>query len=347
MKKAVVLTVALALVFAGGCRKRTRTEVVNEAYDVRFSGVKTAVKVKAEPEQIEKYLLDPHNLVQADRNQKLKLVSGKAFTGKGDKVVLQSEAGGEPLSISLVLLKLEPGKGAELICLFQESILGFYRYQMKKLDDGTKLTLELEVEDENPLVQNSLQKLNLKKLTAELQNDLARQIQVHFDPALQMETIADASEGEPYEKLFQARRVAVWINASPAKVSEYMTSPAFSRVLLEKYNSDYGQAFIQHQPGIYPAGSNFLGAREEYDLALLAYHQDQYSISYLTAKLPSCIRIITAPERNGTRLTLAYMTLPPSAFTAEVANLLTNALQIPRVIERALLDIKAAVEGSG
>lgn len=207
--------------------------------------------------------------------------------------------------------------------------------------------MSFQIEESNPLLENLIKSLSLDKMVMKLQDETIDRMQANFDPGFKPEPPSHGEfQGENFNKLYSASEVSVWINSSPEKVRAYLANPAFTEMMRQKYNIEFGKTFIKGKDGnIYRAGINFLGVREDSDLLVLANEPDKPVVAYLAAALPSRIIIIANPARGGTLFTLAFMTMPPTAFTVDLANALNNSGQIPKVVERALIDIKIAVEG--
>ena len=354
MKKLVILAAVFVLVSTLGCKGVKPKpgpgagNAEHKQYDVKYWGYKRAVKIKATPDQVDEYLMDPGHLASASKTLKLKMISNGRMEKRGDHVTYKAQALGVPLNITLTLWDRDPGKEALLICLVNDSTMGFIRYHLRKLEDGTKFAFEFDVEESNPLLENLIETMKLDQTIMKLQDENIAKMKAHFDPDVNEEEEAGGEpRGENYYKLFQANEVSVWINAGPDKVREYLTASAFTDMMRSKYSVDFGKTFIEGKTGcVYRAGAVFLGTHEDSDLLVLSNEVDKPIMAYLAAALPSRISIIARPARGGTQFTLAFMTMPPTAFTAELANALNNSGQIPKVVERVLLDIKTGVEGA-
>ncbi len=341
------LILAISLV---QCVKKTPQAgglVEHQGYAVKFWGYRTSVLVKAGPAEIDAYNSDAGNLIQSGGNVGLKIASGDKFEKVGDRVVYQSELMGKALTISCVMAKYDPGKEQVFVCLLNESIMAFIRYQMKPLGQNSKLTIELEVEETNPLLTEMIEQVKLKETVMKLQDEAIARLQMHFDPSLKREDLQSENlRGEPIEKLYPAHQATIWINAPATKVAEYLASPAFTEMMKQKFNIDFDRAFMDQKPGTYRLSVNFLGTESHPDAFILSYQKEKHIIAYWTAKLNSRIQIYTKPRKGGTEFTLAFMTESPSAVTMELANIVMNNAQIPNIVEAALIEIKTAVEGA-
>lgn len=146
MKKLLVLAFALSLVLAAGCKNiKPKPSNVNseiKQYDVRYWGYKRAVKIKATPEQVDDYLMDPGHLVLASKSFKLKMASTGKLSKRGDRVEYKAQTLGVPVTLTIYLWDHDPGKEAMLICLLNDSTMGFISYHLRKLEDGTRFSFE-------------------------------------------------------------------------------------------------------------------------------------------------------------------------------------------------------------
>jgi len=349
MKRIIWGALVVSLVVSAGCEKlRKKTEVSErKVYDVRYWGYKRAVKVKASPAEVEAYLMNPSHMVKASKSLKFKMSGCEKMAKRGDTVVFSAQSLAVPITIRITLLDLVPGKDAVFICLLNDSTMGFIRYHLRPLPDGTRFDFDFEIEGSNPLLENLIEGLKLDELIIRLEDDTVDNMLVHFDPDFRPEQNPEGGgKGENFDKLYAANEVSVWVNASPEKLRQYLADPAFAEMIKQKYDIDFGMVFSKGiSGGVYPVSSNLLGNYEQFDVMLLSYDQDKPILAYLASKLPSRMEIVPRPARGGTQVTLAFMIMPPSAFTMEPTKALSNTSLLPNAVERVLLDIKAAVEG--
>jgi len=353
MNRSKFQLITLGLIFAVSlvqCVKKTPPTgglVEHQAYANKFWGYRTSVLVKAGPAEIEEYNLDAGNLIQSGGNVGLKIASGDKFEKIGDRVVYQSEMMGATFTISCVLVKNDPGKSQVFVCLVNEGMMAFIRYQMTPLEQATKLTIEFEVEEANALLEEIIEQARLKEIIMKLQDEAIARLQTHFDPSLKREELLISGlKGEYYDKMYPAHQASIWIDAPLSKVAEYIASPAFTEMMKQNFNIDFGRAFMDQKPGTYRLAVNFLGNETHPDAFILSYQKEKRILAYWTAKLNSRIQILTRARQGGTEFTIAYMTESPPTVTMELAQIVLNNALIPNYVESALIEIKAAVEGA-
>jgi len=352
MKKTAFWITVLILMALTGCVKKPGKKLEgglaeHRTYDISFWGYKRSLKVKAAPELVDQYLLDPNHLVVASQALKLKIEASESKGRRGDQVIYKTQVLGVPFNLKVVLWDHEPGREALMVCLLNDNIMGFIRYHLRKLEDGTRFSFEFEVEEDNPLMDKLVIPLQLDRIIMKLEDEAVDRMQRYFDPDLTEDSAEASAKGERFNKMYQTHEVAAWINAPPARVAEYMADPAFTELVRQKYNIDFGQGLTSRKPGIFPLKVNFLGTATTPDALILSYEFEKHVFVYWSGKINSRIQIFTRPEREGTRLIVTYMLEAPSNFTVDLANIMMNTAKIPKSIEAVMADIKAAVEGSG
>jgi hypothetical protein len=350
MRKSVVLVIALLLVTVSGCAKHNKTkvepaEVVQESYDVTFLGYKAAIKVKASPEELEKFLLTPSGLLESGGLIKLKQVSDGELKQKGDTILFKAQMAGIKTDLREVLWKLDPGKEVFIIIAADNGMLAFLRYNFKKLEDGAKLDITFEVEESNPLVKQLVATMKLDEFLKKAQDNTMARIKIHFDPSLAQQTLEEnAPVGEMTTKYYVARKTTVWVDETPQNVAEYAASEDFRQFIKERYNLDFQNAFIDRKPGLYKIKTDFLGVKVEPDFMVLNYDYAKFVQAYMEGNLQSVIQVSFMPDKGGTQVSLAYMLDSPTSFSAEISSTLANTIQIPKYVGMALTEAKQEVE---
>ena len=351
MKKAFFVScIAFFILLSFSCAKKSKNvpgAAEHQSYNIKFWGFKTSAKVKASPEEVEKYMGGPTNLVRSAGTVKLKIISGDRFDKKGDSVVFQGQLMGTPMTIQVWLMVHVPGKEKMFVCLLNDSIMGFVRYRLTKLEDGTKVETEFEIEQTNPLLSGVFEILNLNETALKIQNESLVRMQKYFEPGMSDEALGSAkNKGEAIDKPYQAHQISLFINASPEKVAEYVASPEFNEMLRSRYNLDFGNALIDRKTGIYNLNLNFLGAKTSPEVLVCSYQFQEHIFVYWLGKINSRIQFFFKPESGGTELIIAYTLEPPSSFGGDLTQILMNTVNIPNMLEQVMLEIKGKLEGS-
>jgi hypothetical protein len=234
-----------------------------------------------------------------------------------------------------------------MLCSVNESTMALLHYQIKKMEDGTRLNITYEVEESNPLISELLETMKLSEVVRKLQDESLARMQAHFDPSLKVEElIANMPPGEMVNKSYQAHSESLSTSGSPRKVADYMASPEFTNMIRDDYKVDFGRAFQDRKAGLYKLKADFFGVKNEPDILIMSYEPDKHIFLYMEGNMRSRIQIVLKPKAGGTEVSIAYMLDAPSAFSTEVANTLANTVQLPKFLEQVLIRAKAAIEGT-
>jgi len=349
MQKVIWVALLLGVGLFSGCAKKPGEKfekgvIEHRSYNIRFWGYRRAVKVKADPQAVDAYLRDPGHLVSASKSLNIKMEGSSLAEKRGDQVIFRTQHMGVPITMNLVLWDRVPAQEVLFIFLMNDTLMGFLRYRLRPIPEGTRFDFELEIEETNPLLESLIQTLGVDDMLMKLQDDDVEMMLKHFDPEYQPEKSREFL-GENFDKLYQARQVSIWINASSRKVANYLASPAFTELVRQNYDIDFGQAFTSRNPGIYPLKVNFLGNATTPDALVMSYEFGEHIFAYWAGKINARIQIFVTPKSSGSEMTLAYMLESPSSFTVEIANILANTAQIPKAVEQVMIEIKNDIEG--
>lgn len=187
----------------------------------------------------------------------------------------------------------------------------------------------------------------LKEAIAGISEKIIARGQAHFDPLLSEEKLLQKGiRGEFFDSFFQGQTQSVWVRANPSKIADYLLNPETWENYQRKYGVNFSSCMVSSKPGPCPMQFKLFGMDYDINAFPTSYQYAENSISYWVARqMIARFKILLKPERGGTRLTVNYiMELPPS-LSSEGAALLLNIMQMPKLLERLLLNVKNDTEG--
>jgi len=356
MKKTLIFIIIVNLMVMAGCAKKLKKEerglVEQQSAPIRFSGYKLAVKINASPEQVEQYLLDPKNFEIEAGRAKMKVISGKKFEKLGESADLRIEVLGAATPAKLFLVYREPKEAIYYILQTEKMGFSIWRFNLKAQAGGTRLTVKEESEDVGPMTEIK-ESMKIGESLAKMVDAKIAKAEVHFDPSLDFQELTSGGlRGELSESFYQGIDSSVWINAAPEKVGQYITDSSNWSVLKEKYGVDFGTCMLSGKTDPCPIRITIVGMEYEYNNFQTSYKVGEYSSSYMVSymvskQLISGVQFAIKPEQNGTRMSFTILMELPASMSQEGGKMAMDIMQIPKMIEDVLLDVKKRVEGAG
>jgi len=352
MKRIIFLAMALIIILALGCAKQAKKEqkglVEQQSVPIRFSGYKLAVKINASPEQVEQYLLDPKNFEIDAGRSRIKVISKNKIEKLGESAELRIEVLGAATPAKLFLVYREPKEAIYFI--LQTEKLGFsvWRFNLKAQGGGTRLTIKEETEDVGSMTELK-ESMKVRESLAKMVDAKIAKAELHFDPSLNFQELTGGGlRGELSESFYQGIDSSVWINAAPEKVGRYITDSKNWVGLKEKYGIDFGACMLSGKPEPCLIHIKVAGREYEYNNFQTAYKAGEYSSSYMVSKqLISRVQFTLKPETNGTRMIFSTLMELPASMSQEGGKMAMDIMQIPKMAEDVLLEVKKGVEGLG
>jgi len=340
-----------ALAFGGCARKipKQGAQVTHEPSTVKFWGYKVTVLVAATPEELEGYITDADKLKQEVGGIKIERVSGERMTKIGDSSNYVIKVPGLPVPYRLTMIHYQPLQEIWYMSeTANEFLVSVLRYQMKKVKDGTILTVRFELQEpQGPLLKQVSEQLNLQALMVKGTEQGTAMIQAYFDKSLTLDGLMKKGlRGEYYVSFFSAEKVGAFINAPPEKVHKYLTSPETWGKWEDSYKVyNMGQCLTSLASGACEAKINIMGAEYKLDFMSANYEPGKYTSCYFTSPVAGVGRVQTflKPKAGGTDLSIEYM-VQISQTAPAATELLVNLSQLPRTVEQIILDAKTSVE---
>ncbi len=348
----------LVLIFlALGCSRPAGKEsgqVSGQDFTSRFTGYKVIYMLNAPPKEVESYLREPRNLVMNSGMAEIVYVSGDNMEKLGDaaefaikaeimsnlapyKMVLAYQAPGEEL---WYLSEGERGRGLSLL-----------RFKFKALNNGTKVTMIFEKQEEqDPFTRGLVEAANLSETIVRGADWGGARMQAHFDPSLSADKILEKGyRGELYDEFYQGHNLSVWINTAPEKVLQYLNGPKFAE-LEKQYQFDFSRCLLSEDREPFLSRTDLLGSENQIEtFPGLRKPGDGYYSCYLipsSVKLAARVQILLKSRREGTDLTITYITEAPETLSAESIHWSLLIGELPKALEQLLVQIKAGAENA-
>ena len=342
MKKALIFGIIFGLLLGSTCAKKKPVGgVEHQSRSVPFTGYKITVEVKARPEQVEEWLLDFRNLDLPAGAYRMRVLSGNQMEKLGDSVDGRVEIAGVGIPGKVILIYRKPGSEMWFLFNGKSAGLGILRYYFKEIPSGTRVSMKFEVGELDPFLK-SLAEGSLRQAIAGIVEKAIAAGQAHFDPSVTPEQLMEKGiRGEFYDTFYQGHQAAVWINARPKKVADYLVNPETWEKYRGRYGLDFSKCMVAENAKPCPMKFKVFGMDYDINTFPTSYKYADNSESFWVAKqMIARFKITLRPERGGTRLTVDYiMELPPS-FSQEGGTLLMNILQIPDLLGRLLVNVK-------
>jgi len=351
MKRAMAAALLAAIIVTPACHRRARQEarglVSHKPSTIAFTGYKSSVKVKAKPMEVDQYLRDLTYFNVRTEDARLKVAPGQSLRNLGDGADIKVEVLGIPFPSRFVMVQHQPGEQIWLIAEVDRSVMSILRMEMKPMEDGTRVTLKMELEDTSSLVGQFSQAVNAPEILARLIEQGMAVGQAHFDPSITPEQLlAQGIRGEYFSAFYQAHEASIWVNASTAKVDQYLKDGK----TWERYNAQYkigiGQCALLKDSTPCPIQLKLLGFDYDLNSFIFPSKPEETTAYWVSSQLVSRMKIFLKPERSGSRLTFSYAMETPLAMSQEGRNLLINIAQMPSLMEKMLLDAKRDREGA-
>jgi len=352
MKKFFLVPVILSLLFSYNCahlRKKPQTGVEHQSATARFIGYKLTVRVKASPREIEQYLLNPENLECKAGTYALKMISRSQIEKLGDTARFKFEVAKLSLPFKFTFVYFKPGEEIWFLGQADIGVMGFFRFNYRPMEGGTRISLNYEMEDPNTFLGDLSEAINMPEAIVKLMEVEIAKGQEHFDPSLQADQLLKKGlRGEFYDTFFQTHQASIWINASPKRVQEYICNPQSRVTLWEKYGFDFGPCFISGEPGPWPVKFKIMGIQYDYDSFPASYKYGEHVSAYWVNRMGIArLNMTFKPDQGGTRFSFADMIELPAGIAEGGGNLIMSIMQVPAALEKDLLGIKNEVEGTG
>jgi len=351
MKRIVRTGILIVLAAAAGCahwQKKEKALVQHQASVTSFTGYKVTAKVKASAADVDRYILDlgPFN-VETDRC-KLKMDSENKIEKLGDSADFRVEVARVPFPGKFILVRHKPGEEIWYVAQIQQSVMAVLRVGLTPMDEWTRLTIQFEWEDTNSLLTQIAEVINVPQMLAGLLEKGVAKGQTDFDPSLNSETLLEKGlRGEFYSTFYQKQAANIWINASPARVDDYLRDPATWQGYKAKYMIDLDGCPAAADSSPCPIQLKFLGIDYDVNSFLVSSKPAEQTISYwVPRQMIARFQTRIKPEQAGARLFWAYTIELPSAASQEGASLLINMVKIPDTMEKMLLDAKTSLEAT-
>ncbi len=340
--------VILATISVGCARKTEELGAVRqESSTVKFNGYKLSVLVDASPEELENYLTDPDKLKQElGKLIKLERLSGKRFSRVGDSADYQFRV----LNVATVPYRMTMIRYQPLDEIWymtetkNEFIVSVLRYQMKRVKDGTILTVRFELEEpQDPFTKGIDRAINFQESIIKGTEQGTAMIQAYFNKNLTVPGLLEKGlRGEFYVSFFSFNRLSVLVNAPPPKVHRYLTDPA----TWKKWETEYqvynmGPCLVDLKAGSCQAKINIVGVDYTLDFFSAQQVPGKFVSSYFTSPVMGLgwIRTFINPVDKGADLGIEYMVQISQASPAGT-QFLINLSQLPKIIEKIILDAK-------
>ncbi len=358
MKLKVILVFMLAVLFlCPGCKKPrekksiSREGVTHVSYAIRCKGYRGEVTVKAGIEELFSYTGEPENI---------SFLGGKIFkpvsetppdiTEVGGPIVLEASILSENFNLVVLPVKLvdEPDRKEIWMVIFGR-ISGVARIKMTSEAPNTRLIQDIYIEIPDSPVVSMAERLGVdKELCRGFDKGLAR-VQADFDPSLDpKELTSHGLRGEMYDTILQVHEASVWVNAGP----EYIWEIASKHTNVEMAaDMEYDEECVLHPGGINCCHISLGWAGMELKADTFSVdrleEENQFIIYVTWLKQVASLVLELEPEAGGSELRLIFATEFPSAASPKIVDLMMTLAGLPKRIEKALLEIKAGVEGVG
>jgi len=232
-----------------------------------------------------------------------------------------------------------------------ELLVSVLRYQMKKGQEGTILTVRFEVEEpQDPFFKSIAEAINLQANMVKGTEQGTAMIQAYFNKSLKVEELLEKGlRGEFYVTFFSANKLSAYINAEPQKVHKYITNPETWAKWEQEYKIyNLGPCLTSQESGACQAQINLGGVDYKMNFFSASYEPDKYMSSYFTSPVAGVgrIQIFLKPKDKGTALSIKYM-IQVSQFSPGGTEFLLNLSQLPQIIEQMILDVKNNSEQAG
>ena len=187
MKKVIIAGTIFFLLSFLSCAKNLkekRETIQHRSYTTRFIGYKTTVEVKASPEQLEQYLMNPKNIILSTDKVQTEVLSENKFEKLGDTSDYQIELLGIAIQLKSVLVYYQPGQALWYLSQGKgiKRGLTFLRLQMEPAEKITRVTLYYHLDEEvaSFVLKGLIDIINLPETMAEAAEIEVAQMQVHF-----------------------------------------------------------------------------------------------------------------------------------------------------------------------
>jgi hypothetical protein len=229
-----------------------------------------------------------------------------------------------------------------------EFVVSVLRYQMKRVKDGTMLTVRFELEEPTgPVLKAVSERINLQSLMVKGTEQGMAMIQHYFNSSLTVKDLLEKGlRGDFYITFFSTIKESSIIDASPQKVHKYMTSPQTWDAWQSKYKiSNMGPCLTSPSEGVCQASINIVGIDYKLEFVSATYDPGKYASSYFTLAEAGVGRVQTLikPKGNQAELSIEYMVQLSQASPA-ATELLVNLSQLPKMIESLIADAKTDLE---
>jgi len=324
-----------------------------ESSTVKFWGYKLTVLVDATPEQLEAYITDTGKLKQEVSGVRIDQVSASRKMEKvGDSADYAIKIPGYAVSYRLTMIHYAPLQEIWYMTeISNELLVSVLRYQMKKVKDGTLLTVRFELEEpRSGLLKTIAEQINLQSLMVKGTEQGTAMIQAWFNKSLTVEGLLKKGlRGDYYVTFFSGNRVSSWIDASPQRVDEYMTSPETWARWEEQFKiRNMGPCLTAASEGACRAEITIMGIGYKLNFFNASYDPGKFTSSYFTSPIAGVGRLQTfiKPRDKGADLSIEYM-IQISQSSTGATELLVSLSQLPKIIQEIVLDAKASLESPG
>ena len=352
MRRLIICVIIAGLTAFTGCArlKKPKTgqgQVEHRSYTVAFTGYKTSVKVKASPREVDQYILGMTYFNAKTGESRLAITDTRAMHNLGDQVDFKIEVLGIPFPGRFLLVQHKPGEQIWLIAQIQNSIMAILRIDLKQLDDGSRLTLKMELEDTSSLIGQFSQAVNAPEILAGLIEQGMAVGQAHFDPSTSAEQLlARGIRGEYFSAFYQAHDASIWINTPPRKVDRLLHDPNTWESLSRKYGVGVGKCAVMEDSRPCPIQLKLIGLDFDITSYVASHRPEEGTVAFwILSQLIAQMKMLIKPDHGGTRLTFSYAMETPQIMSDQGGSILMNVSEVPGLMEKMLIDAKQAAEG--